>query len=72
MNQDPSRLKPLGMTRIESRRTQLERALSMLKSWRLLLIVTGVGLLLAGFYSHNQAMQAAGFLVAIFGAFGGG
>jgi hypothetical protein len=50
----------------------LERALSILKSWRLLLMLTGVGLLLAGFYSHNQAMQAAGFIIAIFGAFGGG
>jgi membrane-bound ClpP family serine protease len=50
----------------------LERALSILKSWRLLLMVTGVGLLLAGLYSHNQAIQVAGFIVAIFGAFGGG
>jgi len=50
----------------------LERALSILKSWRLLLMLTGVGLLLAGFCSHNQAMQAAGFIIAIFGAFGGG
>jgi hypothetical protein len=49
----------------------MERALSILKSWRLLLMVTGVGLLLAGFYTHNQAMQVAGFLIAIFGAFGG-
>jgi hypothetical protein len=71
LNQDPSRLKPLGITKIQ-RRTPLERALSILKSWRLLLIVSGVGLLLAGFYAHNQAMQAAGFMVAIFGAFGGG
>jgi hypothetical protein len=50
----------------------LERALSILKFWRLLLIATGVVLLLAGFYSHNQALQVAGFLIAIFGAFGGG
>ncbi|HYN15213.1 MAG TPA: hypothetical protein VES66_05420 [Terriglobales bacterium] len=50
----------------------MERALSILKSWRLLLMVMGVALLLAGFYTHNQAMQVAGFIVAIFGAFGGG
>ena len=50
----------------------MERALSIRKSWRLLLILAGVVLLLAGFYSHNQAMQVAGFLIAIFGAFGGG
>jgi hypothetical protein len=50
----------------------LERALSILKSWRLLLMVAGVALLLAGFHTHNQAMQAAGFIIAIFGAFGGG
>jgi hypothetical protein len=50
----------------------VERALSIRESWRLLLILAGVGVLLAGFYFHNQAMQAAGFLAAIFGAFGGG
>jgi hypothetical protein len=50
----------------------LEWALSILKFWRLLLMVTGAVLLLAGFYSHNQAMQAAGFTIAIFGAFSGG
>jgi uncharacterized membrane protein YvlD (DUF360 family) len=50
----------------------MERAISILKFWRLLLMVTGVVLLLAGFYTHNQAMQVAGFLIAIFGAFGGG
>ena len=31
-----------------------------------------IGLLLAGFLSHNAALQVAGFIVAIFGAFGGG
>jgi hypothetical protein len=50
----------------------MERAMSVRKSWRPFLIVVGVALLLAGFYTHNQAMQVAGFLVAIFGAFGGG
>jgi hypothetical protein len=35
-------------------------------------MLTGVGLLLAGFLSHNAALQVAGFIVAIFGAFGGG
>jgi hypothetical protein len=50
----------------------VERALSIRKSWRPILIVVGVALLLAGFYTHNQAMQVAGFLIAIFGAFGGG
>jgi hypothetical protein len=50
----------------------MEQALSICKSWRPILIVVGVALLLAGFYSHNQAMQAAGFIIAIFGAFGGG
>jgi len=50
----------------------MEQALSIRKSWRPILIVVGVALLLAGFYSHNQAMQAAGFIIAIFGAFGGG
>jgi hypothetical protein len=50
----------------------LQRIISITKSWRLLLMVAGLGLLLAGFYSHIQAMQVAGFLIAIFGAFGGG
>lgn len=50
----------------------MEHALSIRKSWRPILMVVGVVLLLAGFYTHNQAMQAAGFLIAIFGAFGGG
>ncbi|MFZ3212558.1 MAG: hypothetical protein WA188_13690 [Terriglobales bacterium] len=50
----------------------MERALSIRKSWRPILMAAGVVLLLAGFYSHNQAMQAAGFIIAIFGAFGGG
>ncbi len=50
----------------------MDRALSIRKSWRPILMVVGVVLLLAGFYSHNQAMQVAGFLIAIFGAFGGG
>jgi hypothetical protein len=35
-------------------------------------MIAGAALLLAGFYFHNQAMQAAGFIIAIFGAFGGG
>ncbi|HYY68458.1 MAG TPA: hypothetical protein VE734_01895 [Terriglobales bacterium] len=50
----------------------MERALSILKSWRLLLLVAGLGLLLAGFYSHNQAMQVLGIVIAVFGAWGGG
>ena len=49
----------------------MERVLSIRKSWRPILMVVGVALLLAGFYTHNPAMQAAGFLIAIFGAFGG-
>jgi len=50
----------------------MEGAISIRKSWRPILIVVGVVLLLAGFHSHNQVLQAAGFIVAIFGAFGGG
>jgi len=49
----------------------VQRTLSILKSWRLLLMVTGVALLLAGFYFHNPPLQVSGFLIAIFGAFGG-
>jgi hypothetical protein len=49
----------------------MERASSILKSWRLLLMVSGVALLLAGFYFHNPPLQVSGFLIAIFGAFGG-
>ena len=49
----------------------MERALSIFRSWRLLLIITGVGLLLAGFYFHNPPLQVSGFLIAVFGAFGG-
>jgi hypothetical protein len=49
----------------------MERALSIFRSWRLLLIITGVGLLLSGFYFHNAPLQVSGFLIAVFGAFGG-
>jgi len=48
----------------------MERALSILKNWRLLLIISGLGLLAAGFYFHNPPLQVSGFLIAVFGAFG--
>jgi len=34
-------------------------------------MISGVVLLLAGFYFHNPPLQVSGFLIAIFGAFGG-
>jgi len=53
-------------------KAHVERAVSVMRLWRLLLIATGAVLLLAGFHFHNQAMQVAGFLISVFGAFGGG
>ncbi len=49
----------------------MERALSIRNAWRPILMVVGVVLLLAGFYFHNPPLQVSGFLIAIFGAFGG-
>jgi hypothetical protein len=62
-------LKGRGFSRAD-KEDNMEGALSIFRSWRLLLIISGVALLLAGFYFHNSPLQVAGFLIAVFGAFG--
>jgi len=50
----------------------MDLAFYIQKFRRPVLLVLGSLLLVDGLFSHNTVVQVAGFLIAVYGAFGGG